>query len=114
MRWPPTALSKRYGRETALDGVNLRVPDGAVYVLVGANGAGKSTTLKVLMNLERADDGTAEILGLDTVRRGPEARAQVGYVPERPDHGYRWMTCGVCCSTWPPTTRHGIARMPTA
>jgi len=87
-------VSKRYGRETALDRVNLRVPDGAVYVLVGANGAGKSTTLKVLMNLERADTGTAEILGLDTVRRGPEARAQVGYVPERPDHGYRWMTCG--------------------
>jgi ABC-2 type transport system ATP-binding protein len=64
-----------------------------VYVLVGANGAGKSTTLKVLMNLERADAGTAEIHGLDTVRRGPEARAQVGYLPERPDHGYRWMTC---------------------
>jgi ABC-2 type transport system ATP-binding protein len=86
-------ISKRYGRETALEGVSLRVPEGAVYVLVGANGAGKSTTLKVLMNLERADAGTAEIHGLDTVRRGPEARAQVGYVPERPDHGYRWMTC---------------------
>jgi ABC-2 type transport system ATP-binding protein len=64
-----------------------------VYVLVGANGAGKSTTLKVLMNLERADAGTAEIHGLDTVRRGPEARAQVGYVPEHPDRGYRWTTC---------------------
>ena len=86
-------ISKRYGRETALDDVSLRVPEGAVYVLVGANGAGKSTTLKVLMNLERVDAGTAEIHGLDTVRRGPEARAQVGYVPERPEHGYRWMTC---------------------
>jgi ABC-2 type transport system ATP-binding protein len=85
-------ISKRYGRETALDDVSLRVPEGAVYVLVGANGAGKSTTLKVLMNLERADSGAAEIHGLDTVRRAPEARAQVGYVPERPDHGYRWMT----------------------
>ncbi len=88
-----TGLSKRYGRDTALEDVNLHVPEGAVYVLVGANGAGKSTTLKVLMNLERADAGSAEILGLDTVRDGPEARAQVGYVPERPDHGYRWMTC---------------------
>lgn len=86
-------LSKRFGRETALDDVDLRVPEGAVYVLVGANGAGKSTTLKVLMNLERADAGTAEIHGLDTVRRGPEVRAQVGYVPERFDHGSRWMTC---------------------
>jgi ABC-2 type transport system ATP-binding protein len=88
------AVSKRYGRETALADVNLRVPDGAVYVLAGANGAGKSTTMKVLMNLERADVGAAEILGLDTVRQGPEARAQVGYVPERTDPAYPWMTCG--------------------
>lgn len=87
-------LSKRYGGETALDHVDLRVPDGAVYVLIGANGAGKSTTLRVLMNLERPDAGTAEVFGLDTVRRGPEVRAQVGYVPERHDHAYRWMTCG--------------------
>jgi ABC-2 type transport system ATP-binding protein len=87
-------LCKRYGRETALDRVDLRVPDGAVYVLAGANGAGKSTTLRVLMNLDRADSGTAQILGLDTVHRGPEARAQVGYVPERHDQTYGWMTCG--------------------
>lgn len=86
-------LSKRYGRETALDAIDLRVPEGAVYVLVGANGAGKSTTLKVLMNLERPSAGAAEILGFDTTRRGPEARAQVGYVPEGADPGCRWMTC---------------------
>ena len=51
-------LSKRYGHETALDGINLRVPEGAIYALVGGNGAGKSTTFKILMNLERADAGT--------------------------------------------------------
>jgi ABC-type multidrug transport system ATPase subunit len=45
------------------------------------------------MNLVRADTGRAEILGLDTVERGPEARAQVGYVPEGHDQGYWWMTC---------------------
>jgi ABC-2 type transport system ATP-binding protein len=87
-------LTKRYGGETALDRVDLRVPDGAVYVLVGANGAGKSTLIKVLMNLERPDAGTAEILGLDTSRRGPGARAQVGYVPERHRQQYGWMPCG--------------------
>jgi ABC-2 type transport system ATP-binding protein len=86
-------ISKRYGRDSVLSCVNLRVPYGAVYVLAGANGSGKSTTLKVLMNLERADAGSAEILGLDTIRRGPEARAQVGYVPERSRHAYEWMTC---------------------
>ena len=86
-------LTKRYGRETALDGVDLRVPDGAVYVLVGPNGAGKSTAMRVLMNLERPDAGSAAVFGLDTGRRGPEVRAQVGYVPERYDLAYRWLTC---------------------
>ena len=86
-------LSKRYGRESALEHVDLRVPDGAVYVLVGVNGAGKTTLFKVLMNLERPDAGTAEVFGLDTGREGPEVRAQVGYVPERQDAPYRSMTC---------------------
>ena len=86
-------LSKRYGRETALEHVDLRVPDGAVYVLVGVNGAGKTTLFKVLMNLERPDTGTAEVFGRDTGREGPEVRAQVGYVPERQDAPYRSMTC---------------------
>jgi ABC-2 type transport system ATP-binding protein len=85
-------VSKRYGRETALIDVSMRVPEGAVYMLAGANGAGKSTALRVLMNLERPDEGTAEVLGLDTAGRGPEARAQVGYVPERSGHTYRSMT----------------------
>ena len=86
-------LSKRYGRAPALDHVELRVPDGAVYVLVGVNGAGKSTLFKLLMNLERPDAGTAEVFGLDTGRAGAEVRAQVGYVPERQDAPYRSMTC---------------------
>jgi ABC-2 type transport system ATP-binding protein len=73
--------------------VNLRVPEGTVYALVGANGAGKSTLFKVLMNLERPEAGTAEVFGLDTGRKGPEVRAQVGYVPDRQDAPYRWMTC---------------------
>lgn len=87
-------LSKRYGHETALDRIDLRVPEGAIYALVGGNGAGKSTTFRILMNLERADAGAAEIAGMDSVNRGPEVRALVGYVPERPGHPYRALTCG--------------------
>jgi len=86
-------LSMHYGRETALDGVDLRVPEGAVYLLLGANGAGKSTTMKVLLNLERPDAGSAEVFGLDTASQGPEVRAQVGYLPESHAHDYAWMTC---------------------
>jgi ABC-2 type transport system ATP-binding protein len=86
-------LTKRYGRDTALNNVDVRVPDGAFYVLVGENGAGKSTTFKILMNLVRADEGRAEIMGLDSVERGPDVRANVGYVPEHASHTYSWLTC---------------------
>jgi ABC-2 type transport system ATP-binding protein len=86
-------LSMRYGKQTALAGVDLRVPEGAVYVLIGANGAGKSTAMKLLLNVERPDAGRAEVFGLDTVTHGPQVRAQVGYMPESHEHPYSWMTC---------------------
>ena len=88
------ALVKRYGKETALAGVDLQVPEGAVYVLAGANGAGKSTLLRALMNLERPDGGRAEVLGLEPRRAGPQVRAQIGYVPEGLATGYGWMRVG--------------------
>ncbi|HEX6160617.1 MAG TPA: ABC transporter ATP-binding protein, partial [Thermoanaerobaculia bacterium] len=87
-------LSLRYGKQTALDAVDLRVPDGAIYVLVGANGAGKSSAMKVLLNLERVDAGRAEVFGLDTIDDGPRVRAQIGYMPEAHEQPYSWLTCG--------------------
>ena len=87
-------LTARYGRVTALDAVDLRVPDGAVYVLVGPNGAGKSTLVRALMHLVRADAGRAEVLGLDVRRAGPEVRAQIGYVPEGHALPHPWLTVG--------------------
>jgi ABC-2 type transport system ATP-binding protein len=87
-------LSMRYGKQTALDTVDLRVPEGAVYVLIGANGAGKSSAMKVLLNLERPAAGRAEVFGLDTTEHGPRVRAQVGYIPESHEHPYSWLTCG--------------------
>ena len=87
-------LRKSFGKQTALQGVDLRVPEGAVYVLVGPNGAGKSTLIHVLMNLIRADSGTAQVLGLDPNRSGAGVRAQIGFVPEDHRGGYSWMTAG--------------------
>ena len=81
-------LTKRFGKDDALRGVDLQVPQGAVYVLVGPNGAGKTTTLRILLDLIRADSGTAEVFGLDPRARGAEVRAQVGYMAERHDWGY--------------------------
>jgi ABC-2 type transport system ATP-binding protein len=106
------ALTNRHGRENAIADVNLRVPEGAIYALVGANGAGKSTILEILMNLVRPEAGSAEILGLDTAGNGPEVRAQVGYVPDRPDHAYRWMTGAALLShaaAYYPSWDHGYA-----
>jgi ABC-2 type transport system ATP-binding protein len=87
-------LTKRYGKVEALRGVDLQVPEGAVYVLVGPNGAGKSTTLKLLLDLLSADAGSAEVFGLDPHRDGPRVRAGIGYVPERHDWSYGWMPVG--------------------
>lgn len=84
-------LVKRFGRETALDGVDMAVPEGSVYLLAGTNGAGKSTLLRTLLNIDRPDLGTATVLGLATVANGPRVRANTGYVPETGEGVYRWM-----------------------
>jgi ABC-2 type transport system ATP-binding protein len=88
------ALTKRYGSERALDGLDLRVPEGAVYVLVGPNGAGKTTLLRTLIGMARRDAGHVEVLGLDPASRSHEVRARIGYVPEGHRLGYPWMTVG--------------------
>lgn len=84
-------LVKRFGRQVALDGVDIAVPQGAVYVLAGENGAGKSTLFHILLNLVRPTAGDARLLDLDPRKDGPLARAQVGYVPEYGDFGLGWM-----------------------
>jgi ABC-2 type transport system ATP-binding protein len=87
-------LTKYYGDEGALKGVCLQVPEGSVYVLVGPNGAGKSTAFKILLDLVRPDSGEVRVFGRDPRSEGPTVRAQIGYVPERADWGYGWMSVG--------------------
>ena len=72
------SLARRFKETEALCGLDLQVPEGAVYLLVGPNGAGKTTTLRILMNLLKADSGTARVFSLEP---GPEVRARTGYVP---------------------------------
>lgn len=88
------ALSKLYGRSTALQDIDLRVPAGAVYMLAGENGAGKSTLLRLLLNLERPTGGQVEVTGLAADRNGARVRARVGYVPEGFGMGPSWLTVG--------------------
>ena len=86
-----SGLSKRYGSTVALDDVSLTIPPGVVFALLGENGAGKSTCLKTMLGLERADAGEVEVLGMNSRKQGIEIRAAVGYVPESPAL-YDWMT----------------------
>jgi ABC-2 type transport system ATP-binding protein len=71
-------LRKSFGDVVALDGVDLTVPAGTVFGLLGPNGAGKTTAVKILTTLLRADQGTAEVAGLDVVRRSDELRSRIG------------------------------------
>lgn len=75
-------LSKRYGRgqKLALNNVSLKVARGEVYGFLGANGAGKSTTIRTLLNFLQPTSGSATILGRDVVRDSVEVKRHVGYL----------------------------------
>ena len=75
-----TGLRKRYGRQTAVDGVSFTVGRGEVVGLLGPNGAGKTSVIKMLLGLVRPDAG--EVLLLGRSGRDPQSRARVGYLPE--------------------------------
>jgi ABC-2 type transport system ATP-binding protein len=77
-----TALTKRYGSLTAVDRLELAVPEGAVFGLVGPNGAGKTTTFAVLASLLVPTSGSALVAGVDPVASPRELRRRVGYMPD--------------------------------
>jgi ABC-2 type transport system ATP-binding protein len=87
------ALTKRFGRVHALDGLDFSVPDGAIHALVGPNGAGKTTLIKILMNIFRASAGTASILGIDSRKISGKAFTSIGYVSEN-QHLPPWIRDG--------------------
>jgi ABC-2 type transport system ATP-binding protein len=74
-------LSKHYNGVPALDGLNLDIPQGNIGLL-GENGAGKSTFIKLSLGLIRPTSGTASVLGLPVSRQSLEIRRLVGYMPE--------------------------------
>jgi ABC-2 type transport system ATP-binding protein len=77
-------LGKRYGTQVALDGLNLRVPEGVVYGFLGPNGAGKTTTMRILTGLIRADSGRVELLGKPFGRGDRKRLFDVGALIESP------------------------------
>ena len=84
-------LTKCFKSNVALDHVSLEVPPGVVFALLGENGAGKTTAIRIMLGLLDADEGRARVLGLDSSRHGLDIRRRIGYVPEQPTL-YDWMT----------------------
>lgn len=74
-------LSKAFGSNKALSGLDLRVERGEVFGLIGPNGAGKTTTMRLLLDLIRPSGGSVKVLGLNPHGAGPELRRRVSFLP---------------------------------
>ena len=75
-------LTRRYGRQTAVDALSFEVNAGEVFGFLGPNGAGKTTTILMLLGLTEPTSGRAEVLGFDPMRQPLQIKRQVGYLPE--------------------------------
>jgi ABC-2 type transport system ATP-binding protein len=72
-------VSKRFGEHQAVDAVSIAVPEGSIYGFIGPNGSGKTTTIRMIMNIIVPDSGRVEVLGRGSAA---EVRDDVGYLPE--------------------------------
>lgn len=72
-------VSKRFGEHQAVDAVSIAVPEGSIYGFIGPNGSGKTTTIRMIMNIIVPDSGRIEVLGRGSAA---EVRDDVGYLPE--------------------------------
>lgn len=86
-------LTKYYGDKCVVNQLNMSIPQGSIYGFLGRNGAGKSTTIKMLMGLVHPDYGSAQLLGENSASIAPHTRAKIAYLVE--GHPvYKWMSVG--------------------
>jgi ABC-2 type transport system ATP-binding protein len=86
-------LGKTFGRKAAVKGLDLAVPERAIFAFLGPNGAGKTTTIKMLMKIIEPSGGEASVLGVKSTLLGSKEFAQIGYVSENQEIP-EWMTVG--------------------
>jgi ABC-2 type transport system ATP-binding protein len=77
-----SGLTRRFGDLVAVDHVTLSVPRGTTFGLLGRNGAGKTTVIKMLITLLPPSDGTARVAGYDVCSQAQKVRSRIGYVPQ--------------------------------
>lgn len=75
-------LTKKYGDFIALDKLNLSIKEGEIFGLLGANGAGKSTAINMLLGFLNPDSGKVQINDIDATKNAKDARKIIGYIPE--------------------------------
>jgi ABC-2 type transport system ATP-binding protein len=75
-------LTRRFGSLTAVDALTISIEAGEVFALLGANGAGKTVTMKMLTTLLRPSAGNARVAGFDIVHHAAQVRRVIGYVPQ--------------------------------
>ena len=78
------SLTKRYGKVDVLDSLSLNVPSGSTYCLLGKNGSGKTTTIRLLLGLARPDSGHATVFGQDVMTSRKEILQRCGFVSDKP------------------------------
>ncbi len=88
-------LCRYYGAREVVAPLDLTVPRGTIFGFLGRNGAGKSTTIRMLLGLVEPTRGGARVLGADCARLSPETRARIGYLAEG-HHVYGWMSVAEC------------------
>ena len=99
-------LTKRFGRQVAINNLTLNIPTGCIFAFLGPNGAGKTTTIKALMNILSPNAGTSAVFGVDSRKLSPVEFAQIGYVSENQElplwmkAGYFLNYCKSFYSTW--------------
>ncbi len=75
-------LMKKYGKFTAVDDLNLTIPESSIFGFVGPNGAGKTTTMKIMSGLLKATDGSVMIDGVDVTKNPKALKEHIGYMPD--------------------------------
>ncbi len=76
-------LVKKYNEQIAVDNLNLKIKEGEIFCLLGANGAGKSTTINILLNFINPTSGTVKINNIDVTIHGLESKKFIAYIPEQ-------------------------------
>jgi ABC-2 type transport system ATP-binding protein len=78
-----TGLRKQFGERVAVDGIDLRVPRGQIYGLIGPDGAGKTTTIRMLCGVLELSGGSAQVAGFDVQREREAVKERIGYMSQR-------------------------------